>query len=153
MAPTTVAPGEQLASPIGKVTHQPLQFLQEVRRGHAIGMASDLRAALEVYQPGMNYRDLGKAMHHTDDEARLLWQELKRRGLLRTSREQEPAEQEHPPQSQGPASEESGLEQALRAYDEGYTTIDALAVALGKTPWMVRPLYQQVKKLRGQKVG
>jgi hypothetical protein len=101
----------------------------------------------------MNYRDLGRALCCSDDEARTIWQELKQRGLLHVSKEPEPAKQEPPPQSQPSAGEESELERALRAWDEGYTTIDALAVALGKTPWQVRPLYQQVKKLRGQKVG
>jgi len=140
-----------------KVTHLPVQPPRPLRSAEArhsgTTLSGDLRAALEVLQPGMNYRDLGRALRYTDDEARIIWQELKRRGLLRVSKEQEPAEQESPLKPRQPGGEESELERALRAYDEGYTTIDALAVALGKTPWMVRPLYQQVKKLRGQKVG
>ena len=101
----------------------------------------------------MNYRDLGRALRWSDDKARSIWQELRRRGLLRVSKEQEPAEPENLPKSHQPVSEEGELERALHAYDEGHTTIDALAVALGKTPWTVRLLYQQVKKLRGQNVG
>lgn len=42
----------------------------------------------------------------------------------------------------------SELDLALEAYDAGSTTVDALAVALGKTQWTVRPLYAQVKQLR-----
>jgi hypothetical protein len=113
-------------------------------------MVSELRAALEVYQPGMNYRDLGKAMHYTDGEARLLWQELKRRGLLHATGnkpEQKTAGPELPSQLQKP-SHESDLERALQAYDQGNTTINALALALGMSPWNVRPLYTQIKKLR-----
>lgn len=47
-----------------------------------------------------------------------------------------------------PQAPKTELDQALEAYDAGNTTIDALAVALGKTAWTVRPLYAQVKKLR-----
>lgn len=50
-----------------------------------------------------------------------------------------------------PVAEKSELSRALEAYDAGNTTIDALAVALDKTPWTVRPIYAQVKKLRGSK--
>lgn len=42
----------------------------------------------------------------------------------------------------------SELDMALEAYDAGNTTLDALAVAMNKTSWTVRPLYAQVKKLR-----
>jgi len=150
MAPTKVAPGEQPASPKGKATHQSLQFPRETRRGRTVGMASELRVALEVYQPGMNYRDLGKAMSYTDGEARLLWQELKRRGLLHATGsepEQEAARPEVPPVPQKPLNQ-ADLERALQAYDEGNTTVDALAVALGMSSWMVRPLYAAVRKLR-----
>lgn len=40
------------------------------------------------------------------------------------------------------------LEKALQAYDKGNTTINALALALDMTPWSVRPIYTQVRKLR-----
>jgi len=43
---------------------------------------------------------------------------------------------------------EIDLEKALAAYDQGNTTINALALALGMSPWNVRPLYTQVKRLR-----
>ena len=33
----------------------------------------------------MTYRDLGKALHYGDAEARALWQGLRRRGLLNTT--------------------------------------------------------------------
>ena len=140
------------------VTRLPVQSPRSLRPAEArySGTAlssGELKAALKVFQPGMNYRDLRRALHYTDDKARIIWQELRRRGLLHVSKEQEPAEQESPPKSHQPVSEEGELERALRAYDEGHTTIDALAVALGKTPWTVRLLYQQVKKLRGQNVG
>jgi FtsK/SpoIIIE family len=138
------------APPAENVTRLPLQ---SPRRRSGTGLSGKLQAALEVLQPGMNYRDLGRALCCSNDEARVIWQELKQRGLLHASKEQEPAEQESPPKSQNPVSEEDELERALRAYDEGHTTIDALAVALGKTPWAVRLLYQQVKKLRGKNIG
>jgi len=123
------------------------------RNSGTVPSSGELQAALLVFQPGMNYRDLGRALRWSDDKARSIWQELRRRGLLRVSKEQEPAEPENLPKSHQPVSEEGELERALHAYDEGHTTIDALAVALGKTPWTVRLLYQQVKKLRGQNVG
>ncbi len=43
---------------------------------------------------------------------------------------------------------EIDLEKALAAYDQGNTTINALALALDMSPWNVRPLYTQVKRLR-----
>jgi len=147
------------------VTRLPAQPLHSLRQAETAARRSGatlpgkLQEALRVLQPGMNYRDLGRALSCSDDVARAIWQDLKQRGLLRVSKEQEPAkeqepgEQEHPPQHQPLANQEAELERALRAYDKGDTTIDALAVALGKTSWQVRPLYQQVKKLRGQKVG
>lgn len=46
--------------------------------------------------------------------------------------------------------QQSDLEKALEAYDAGNTTQSALALALGISPWTVRPLYAQVKKLREQ---
>ena len=141
-----------------KITRPPAQSPRSPRPAEArysgTALSSDeLKAALKVFQPGMTYRDLRRALRYTDDKARIIWQELRRRGLLHVSKEQEPAEQESLPKSHQPVSEEGELERALRAYDEGHTTIDALAVALGKTPWTVRLLYQQVKKLRGQNVG
>lgn len=49
---------------------------------------------------------------------------------------------------QQPVAQKSEIEMALEAYDAGSTTVDALAVAMGKTQWTVRPLYAQVKALR-----
>lgn len=47
--------------------------------------------------------------------------------------------------------EKTELDLALEAWDAGNTTVDALANAIpGKTQWTVRPLYAQVKKLRGK---
>jgi hypothetical protein len=141
-----------------KITRPPAQSPHSPRPAEArysgTALSSDeLQAALKVFQPGMTYRDLRRALRYTDDKARTIWQELRRRGLLRVSKEQEPAEQESLPKPHQPVSEDGELERALCAYDKGHTTIDALAVALGKTPWTVRLLYQQVKKLRGQNVG
>lgn len=48
-------------------------------------------------------------------------------------------------------AEPSELEKALAAYDAGNTTLDALALALGKSSWLTRPLYTQVKKIRNEK--
>jgi hypothetical protein len=132
-----------------KATRQPLQFPRSDRRGHMSGLADELRAALSVYQPGMTYRDLGRALGCSDTEARILWQELKQRGLLHIpgETEQEAAKPEIPavpPKS----SNKADLERALQAYDQGNKTIDALAVALSMTPWTVRTLYAQVIKLR-----
>lgn len=52
------------------------------RRGHTVGLPSELQAALDTYRPGMNYRDLGRAMNYRDAEARVLFRELQQRGLL-----------------------------------------------------------------------
>jgi hypothetical protein len=122
------------------------------RRGHTVGLPGELQAALDAYRPGMNYRDLGRAMNYRDAEARILFRELQQRGLLHaTGSESEQAavkpEVPVPPQPQKPAHE-SDLERALQAYDQGHTTMNALALALGISPWNVRPLYTQVKKLR-----
>lgn len=141
------------ASQAEQVTHLPMQppralRLAETAARHLGTLPGDLRAALDVYRPGMSYRDLGKALRCDDGEARMVWQELRRRGLLHVYEEQEPAERAIPPKPQKPVSEESELERALHAYDQGNTTLDALAVALGKTSWTVRPLYAQVKRLR-----
>jgi hypothetical protein len=134
-----------------KATRQPLQFPREVRGKRAAGLASELQAALEVYQPGMTYHDLGRAMGCSDTEARILWRELKQRGLLHatTGSESEP-EIARPGAAPVPqkALNQAELERALRAYDEGNTTIDELAVALGMSPWNARPFYAAVKKLR-----
>jgi hypothetical protein len=137
------------ASPRENTTRQPLQFLRSERRGRMAGLADELRAALSVYQPGMTYRDLGRALGCSDTEARILWQELKQRGLLQApgEPEQEAVRPEIPAVPQKSANQ-ADLERALQAYDQGNTTIDALAVALGMSPWNARPLYTAVKKLR-----
>jgi len=139
------------AAPMENTARQPLQFPREVRGKRAAGLASELQAALEVYQPGMTYHDLGRAMGCSDTEARILWRELKQRGLLHatTGSESEP-ETARPGVAPVPqkAPNQAELERALRAYDEGNTTIDELAVALGMSSWTVRPLYAQVRKLR-----
>lgn len=117
-------------------------------RHPAAGLPPVLRSALEVYVPGMTYRDLGTKLGYSDGEAREIWQELRRRGLLRTAPEStERGEAPEPPSQRAPR-QKSELDLALEAYDAGNTTIDALAVALGKTSWTVRPLYAQVKRLR-----
>ena len=131
-------------------TRQPLPFPQEVRAAR-VGLAGELQAAQEVLRPGMTYGDLGRAMGYSDDEARALWQELKRRGLLHTvGSESEPAAAKPgaAPAPQKSLVDQAVLEQALQAYDQGNTTIDALAVALGMSPWNARPYYTAVKKLR-----
>ena len=113
-------------------------------------LPSDLRVALDAYRPGMSYRDLGKALRYDDAAARMLWLELRQRGLLHVSEKRRPAEQASSPAApqNKPVAEESDLDRALRAYDQGNTTINALALALNMSPWNVRPLYTQVKKLR-----
>ena len=131
-------------------TRQPLPFPREVRPAR-VGLASELQAAQEVLRPGMTYRDLGRAMGYNDDEARALWQELKRRGLLHAvGSESEPAAARPgaTPAPQKSLVDQAVLEQALQAYDQGNTTIDALAVALGMSPWNARPYYTAVKKVR-----
>jgi hypothetical protein len=127
--------------------HQPIPFPYEARR---TPIADELAAALEVYRPGMTYRDLGRALACSDEEARIIWQELRRRGLLRAQGSepaQETRESEVTRSPQKPLNQ-ADLERALQAYDEGNTTVDALALALGMTSWTVRPLYTAVKKLR-----
>ncbi|MHB8596732.1 MAG: ATP-binding protein [Ktedonobacteraceae bacterium] len=52
------------------------------RRGHTVGLPGELQEALDAYRPGMNYRDLGRALNYSDDEARILFRELRQRGLL-----------------------------------------------------------------------
>jgi len=98
----------------------------------------------------MTYHELGKVRGYSDAEARTVWQELQRRGLLHATGsevEQETAGPEVPPHPQKPA-QASDLERALQAYDQGHTTINALALALGMSPWNVRPLHTQVRKVR-----
>jgi hypothetical protein len=46
------------------------------------GIPQELREAVRVYQPGMMYRDLGRALGCSDAMARVIWQEMKKRGLL-----------------------------------------------------------------------
>lgn len=143
-----------MRTPRGNAMRQPIPFPHEARRTAETRLPDELTAALKVYRPGMTYRDLARAMHYSDAEAREVWQELRRRGLLRstaeTTRQVEAPHQGSQPQQPPQKSE---LELALEAYDAGHTTIDALAVALNKSSWTVRPLYQQVKRIRGQKVG
>ena len=120
------------------------------RRGHTVGLPGELQTALDAYRPGMNYRDLGRAMNCRDAEARILFRELKLRDLLHATGSepaQETARPEVPPVSQKSLNQ-ADLERALQAFDEGNTTVDALAIALGKSSWTVRPLYAAVKKLR-----
>jgi len=153
--PVVVPPGEtHREPPTENAPRLPLPFPREVRRGQTGELPSELRAALQVYQPGMTYRSLARAMNWTDSEARIVWRELRQRGLLHaTGSESEQAtvkpEIPVPAQPQKPA-QASDLERALQAYDQGHTTINALALALSMTPWNVRPLYTQVKKIREQ---
>lgn len=138
---------------IREVPRRPFAETAHTTRYPAAGRTHGLRAVLDAYVPGMTYRDLGAALGYTDREAREIWQELRRRGLLRSTAETT-RQVEAPHQgTQAQPAQKSELELALEAYDAGHTTIDALAVALEKTPWTVRPLYQQVKQIRGQKVG
>lgn len=51
-----------------------------------------LQSALDAYTPNMTYRDLGAALGYSDGEAREIWQELRRRGLLHTSASTQTAE-------------------------------------------------------------
>jgi hypothetical protein len=132
---------------------QPLPFPRQLDTPARTGQVNDLQAALDVFQPGMTYRELGKALGWNDLKARAVWRELKQRGLLRLATEANEPEPESAraaaaPTSPKPAVDPAELEKALQAYDAGNTTIDALAVALGMTPWTVRPLYAAVKKVR-----
>lgn len=69
------------------------------RRGHTIGLPNELQAALDAYQPGMNYRDLGRAMNYRDAEARIVFRELQQRGLLHTIGSNPAQERARPAQS------------------------------------------------------
>ncbi len=77
------------------------------RRG--AGIPQELREAVRVYQPGMTYRDLGRVLVCSDGEARILWQEMKQRGLLNVAHQAEPfllaANGGQVPTYQAPASE------------------------------------------------
>ncbi len=48
------------------------------------GLPKILKEALNAYVPGMTYRELGAKFGYNDGEAREIWLELKRRGLLHT---------------------------------------------------------------------
>jgi hypothetical protein len=146
------APGEPSThtAPVEHTTRQPIPFPRSSKVGHTTGLARELQAALDAYRPGMTYHDLGRALNYSDAMARTVWQELKQRGLLHatgSAAQQEQARPEVPPVPQKSLNQVD-LERALRAYDEGNTTVDALAVALGMSSWTVRPLYTTVRKLR-----
>jgi hypothetical protein len=53
-------------------------------RHPAAGLPQILQVAYDAYVPGMTYRELGAALGYGDREAREVFLELKRRGLLRT---------------------------------------------------------------------
>jgi hypothetical protein len=120
--------------------------------------------ALLRLRPGMTYRELGAKMGLSDEDARALYLELKRRGLLPVRRgagqavERVPVpdvqgvQQSSRGQAQGAqvssVSSVSDLDRAMVAWDAGHTSIDALAAALGLSQWRARALYQQVKQAK-----
>lgn len=80
-------PGESLirTTSVEHTTRQAIPFPRSSKVGHTTGLAKELRAALDAYQPGMTYHDLGRVMNYSDAMARTVWQELKQRGLLHTT--------------------------------------------------------------------
>jgi hypothetical protein len=66
----------------------PPQMPVDTRR-LAGGTPLDLQAALSMYRPGMTYRQLGAALGYGDSEARTLWTELQKRGMLTRSQNRE----------------------------------------------------------------
>jgi hypothetical protein len=56
-------------------------------RHPASGLPRILRAAYDAYVPGMSYRELGAELGYTDREAREIFLELRRRGLLHVQTE------------------------------------------------------------------
>jgi len=54
-------------------------------RHPSANLPKELRDALAVLTPGMNYRDLGEKLGYSPGEARAIWDELRRYGKLHTS--------------------------------------------------------------------
>lgn len=54
-----------------------------LQRRASAGLPAEIRAALAVLEPGMTYRDLAVKLGYSDGEARAIWQEMRKRGILR----------------------------------------------------------------------
>ncbi len=79
-APENVTPHLTLVREEAQMTSYPGHATDTARRRASI--PAELRAAVQAYLPGMSYRDLGRALGWGDGEARVVWQEMKKRGLL-----------------------------------------------------------------------
>ena len=116
-----------------------------LQRRSSAGLPSEVRAALAVLQPGMTYRDLAVELGYTDGEAREIWQELRKRGLLRAPGQAEitegrPAlyplprrnEGEQPAQSEKPKRRtftSSEIARGFALYQAGYASVRGLESA------------------------
>lgn len=90
------------------MTRSPLPFPSDAGQARIGGLSNELQVAREALKPGMTYRDLGKTMGYSDEEARLVWQELKRRGWLRRpTQENEPVNAPPPAPQQNPEYEQA----------------------------------------------
>ncbi len=76
----------------------------------------------------MTYRELGAALGYSDGEVRILWDELRKRGLLQSGPTQEQAAVSAPASSKpAPRAEDIDLTEAMRAwYQEGFNSEDKL---------------------------
>jgi hypothetical protein len=104
-----------------------------------------LRVAYNALAPGMTYRDLGAALGYSDREARMIWQELRKRGLLRASACAEAIEEQatnHPAAAGRPQLYEVPRQDAK---DERWRLVPASDLAKGFALWQAG--YDSVRKL------
>ncbi len=138
--------------------------LQPPRRRSGTTLQGKLQTALEILQPGMNYRDLGRALHYTNDEARIIWQELQQRGLLHMSKESESAEEQQkasaspsilnlPDYQRKPEQPIPTLQEVIDAFPDQLPSKRDIMKRFGITDHQAYKLYQELDKLVGRSGG
>ena len=152
-----------------KLTPLPAQSLLsprpvETRYSGTAPSSDEVQAALSVFQPGMTYRDLGRALRCTDDKARILWQELRRRGLLRVSKEQEPAVAQRkasaspailnlPDYQRKPEQRIPTLQEVIDAFPDQLPSKRDIMKRFGISDHQAYKLYQELDRLVGRSGG
>jgi hypothetical protein len=135
-----------------------------------------LRRAQELYRPGMTYRDLGAELGYGDAEAREIWLELRRRGLLhaapqpaeRATTRQEARQPWHkqdeqqpaptpilnlPDYQQKPEQRIPALQEVIDAFPNQLPSKRVIAKRFRITDHQAYKLYQQLEKLVGRSGG
>ena len=153
-----------------KGTRLPAQPLHSLRQAETAARRSGttlpgkLQEALRVLQPGMNYRELGRVLSCSDDVARAIWQDLKQRGLLRVSKEQEPAEEQRKasasplvlnlPDYQRKAEQRiPTLQEVIDAFPDQLPSKRDIMKRFGITDHQAYKLYQELDELVGRSDG